>query len=293
MQSAFETASIVEGWTGPSEDRVEIIATPRCCVIVVADGAGGTSGGAAAAETVVREVKSAAVGSEDLRTAKDWCRLLAAVDRKLFDGAIGQSTAVIATVTARDVEGASVGDSEAWLIKPHACTVLTEQQRRKPLLGDGAATPVPFAAEFKAADTLLAGTDGLFKYSTHQRICEAALQPNLQHALRELVDSVRLRSGKLQDDVGLVICRPGDCIRAHENSIHHRQEIEASEACGCFYCLQTFSASQIRDWIDEVGEIGQTALCPKCGIDAVIGSASGYSITEELLAGMKGVWFDA
>jgi hypothetical protein len=37
---------------------------------------------------------------------------------------------------------------------------------------------------------------------------------------------------------------------------------------------------------------GQTALCPKCGIDAVIGSASGYPISREFLAEMHRHWFD-
>jgi hypothetical protein len=40
-------------------------------------------------------------------------------------------------------------------------------------------------------------------------------------------------------------------------------------------------------------KIGQTALCPKCGIDAVIGSKSGYPMTQEFLQAMEKHWFSA
>ena len=36
--------------------------------------------------------------------------------------------------------------------------------------------------------------------------------------------------------------------------------------CGCFCCLQTFTASDVIDWIDD----GDTPLCPYCGIAAVL-----------------------
>ena len=60
-----------------------------------------------------------------------------------------------------------------------------------------------------------------------------------------------------------------------------------SEKCGCFYCLAVYSPSEIGDWIDG----DDTALCPKCGIDAVIGSQSGYPLTQEFLGKMQKHWF--
>jgi hypothetical protein len=36
---------------------------------------------------------------------------------------------------------------------------------------------------------------------------------------------------------------------------------------------------------------GQTALCPKCGIDSVLGDACGYPLTEDLLSRMHQYWF--
>jgi acetone carboxylase gamma subunit len=43
--------------------------------------------------------------------------------------------------------------------------------------------------------------------------------------------------------------------------------------------------------MDERDGVGQTALCPECGIDSVIGDASGYPITEAFLGKMKTFWF--
>ena len=60
---------------------------------------------------------------------------------------------------------------------------------------------------------------------------------------------------------------------AHKKSSRHREEIRSSEICGCFYCLSIFNPSEIEDWTDDdENKLGQTALCPKCGIDSVIGS---------------------
>jgi hypothetical protein len=88
-----------------------------------------------------------------------------------------------------------------------------------------------------------------------------------------------------------------DFILAHKHSSRHRPELMASRVCGCFYCLATFPADEIKRWIDDnidpstPKENGQTARCPRCGIDSVIGDASGYAITDELLRQMHEHWF--
>lgn len=76
-------------------------------------------------------------------------------------------------------------------------------------------------------------------------------------------------------------------IAAHKHSSQHRAEIEKSEKCGCFYCFHIFSPSEIEDWIDD----GQTASCPYCWIDSVIGDKSGFPITKEFLEEMHEHWF--
>ena len=78
-----------------------------------------------------------------------------------------------------------------------------------------------------------------------------------------------------------------DLGAAHKHCIRHRAELEASEICGCFYCLSTFPPAAITEWTDD----GQTALCPNCPVDAVLGSASGFPITREFLELMYERWF--
>jgi serine/threonine protein phosphatase PrpC len=83
---------------------------------------------------------------------------------------------------------------------------LTKDQVRKPLLGSGSAKPVAFRAE-RPRGTLLVASDGLVKYAPRDRICRLALEKDLPSAGRKIVDLARLRSGQLQDDVSLVLCR--------------------------------------------------------------------------------------
>jgi len=79
---------------------------------------------------------------------------------------------------------------------------------------------------------------------------------------------------------------------AHRHSMCHRAEVLSSESCGCFHCRRIFSPSEIKEWVDkdEVG-IGTTALCPRCGIDSVIGSKAGFSLSPRFLASMHRRWF--
>ncbi|MBL8264090.1 MAG: cytoplasmic protein [Xanthomonadaceae bacterium] len=79
---------------------------------------------------------------------------------------------------------------------------------------------------------------------------------------------------------------------AHDRSTAHRAELLDSMVCGCFYCVSEFEPARIHEWVDEDAEgIGQTALCPRCGVDSVIGSASGYPITPDFLGRMRAYWF--
>lgn len=78
----------------------------------------------------------------------------------------------------------------------------------------------------------------------------------------------------------------------HEKCCNHRELIINSVNCGCFFCKEIFSPNKIEEWIDEneLG-IGQTALCPYCGVDSVIGSYIGCDINDELLDKMYSEYF--
>ena len=79
-----------------------------------------------------------------------------------------------------------------------------------------------------------------------------------------------------------------DHILAHQFSVNNRKQLEQSSVCGCFYCRKIFNPNEITEWIPEKSG---TALCPYCGIDSVIGDASGFQITEQLLKDMSQYWF--
>ena len=88
-----------------------------------------------------------------------------------------------------------------------------------------------------------------------------------------------------------IMKEPSDLNKGHGHSSSHRAEVLASEICGCFFCLKTFLPGAIDEWIAPEGEEGATALCPHCGIDSVIGSASGFPMTAEFLCRMRRHWF--
>ena len=71
-------------------------------------------------------------------------------------------------------------------------------------------------------------------------------------------------------------------VDARKHASKHRVEVEGSGRCGCFFCFKTFPPSLIKSWIDA----DQTALCPSCGVDAVIGSGSAHRLDEGFLRKM-------
>lgn len=60
-------------------------------------------------------------------------------------------------------------------------------------------------------------------------------------------------------------------------AIRNKRTIQQSNMCACYYCQRYFFASLIREYVDR----DDTALCPYCGIDSVIGDASGLDISEQ------------
>jgi PPM family protein phosphatase len=201
---SFRTAHLSVSQSGKGDDRCAVIVSATRVVIAVADGAGGSRRGAEAAEAVLTVVneRNEAAGSLDLLELLRDCDIALAQE-----GRGGETTAVVVIVDERGVTGASVGDSGAWLVDDVASHVeLTRHQVRKPLIGTGEAVPVPFGCGPLAA-TLLIATDGLLKYGNVARIREIATSPEIDQIPDRLIASVRLRSGALQDDTTVAICR--------------------------------------------------------------------------------------
>lgn len=206
MLDGFEVRiakTIVKGDRG--EDRAAVQEQDTSTVVVVADGAGGTGSGSVAAEMTCAACMQA-VAKPAPRTAQTWEEVLIEADLsvgRLANG--GQSTAVVVEIVDGTVFGASVGDSGAWIVNENGVTDLTENQRRRPLIGFGGVGPVGFSiSDFSGR--LLVATDGLFKYARRARIAELVRQGTLEEAVSALIAEVRLPNGSYQDDIAIVLC---------------------------------------------------------------------------------------
>jgi hypothetical protein len=81
----------------------------------------------------------------------------------------------------------------------------------------------------------------------------------------------------------------GPEIEAHSHCNNNRDELAASDIAGCFYCCEVFDPNSIQEWVDSNDD---TAICPKCGIDSVIGSVSGFPAGDtQFLDRMRKKWF--
>jgi len=187
-----------------SEDRLAVHRTPTGSVMIVADGAGGVCGAAIAAQSVCDFL-----GARALQATGDgryWADALRDADAALAAASHGGlTTAVVVEVHGRSFCGASVGDSGAWAITESGIVDLTAGQSRKPLVGSSAARPVAFGP-VPARGRLLVATDGILKYARREIIATCALRPNVDDGAAALIDAVRVRNGRLQDDVALILC---------------------------------------------------------------------------------------
>ena len=75
--------------------------------------------------------------------------------------------------------------------------------------------------------------------------------------------------------------------------------IQGSKVCGCCSCVEIFPPDEIVGWTgldmsnvdDPVAIDQQTAMCPRCGTEAVLGDKSGYPINVQFLGSMNEAWF--
>ena len=113
---------------------------------------------------------------------------------------------MIVDIRPYGIAGASVGDSQAWIIFGDQITNLTINQNRKPLVGSGKALPVGFT-HTPLKGLMLAATDGFFNYAKRDDITRLANQTEFYKVPRKCIELVRLPSGDMWDDVGIVACR--------------------------------------------------------------------------------------
>lgn len=65
-------------------------------------------------------------------------------------------------------------------------------------------------------------------------------------------------------------------------SMHNRLAMEAAQKCGCYCCMRIYKIGEIEQWTDR----GSTAICPYCGIDAVLPDIEGVINVDYSLLSM-------
>jgi hypothetical protein len=90
-----------------------------------------------------------------------------------------------------------------------------------------------------------------------------------------------------------------ELLAAYRYTSNNWGQIEASRMCGCCSCMQIFPRDEIVAWtgldmnnVDDPQAVErQTAMCPRCGSEAVLGDRSGYPINVQFLGRMNEAWF--
>ncbi|MEY4562885.1 MAG: hypothetical protein RLZZ618_2162 [Pseudomonadota bacterium] len=88
-------------------------------------------------------------------------------------------------------------------------------------------------------------------------------------------------------------------LAAFRYTTNNWAQVQSSKVCGCCNCLQIFTPDDIVAWtgleisnIDDPAAIDkQTAMCPHCGVEAVLADASGFPVNAQFLGSMNEAWF--
>lgn len=199
----YEGVVLIEG----REDRAIVRRYPWGVAVIVADGAGGTGSGGEAADCALDRIHQGLLVNDKAPEPLEVADLLSNADQCIAEAGLGgESTAAVCCVHAGLVTGASVGDSEIHLIGQDADLHLTRDQRRKPLLGSGRSLPTAFET-VRFDGILVAATDGLFGYLAPGGTRALSGNGDLEAVTESMVDSIRLRTGDLPDDVAVVVIR--------------------------------------------------------------------------------------
>ena len=149
---------------------------------------------------MVREITA---NYSSIHSADDWVAQLRQIDTRI---SAGESTVVVVDIRPYGIASASVGDSQAWIISDGQIVDLTSNQIRKPLLGSGSAEPVAFT-HAPLNGLMLIATDGFYDYAKRDEVLSIVSESNYYEISRKCIDLVRLPTGELWDDIGIVVAR--------------------------------------------------------------------------------------
>lgn len=69
-----------------------------------------------------------------------------------------------------------------------------------------------------------------------------------------------------------------DWEKASDAAMFNRNILMVSDMAACYYCMSYFKASEVSEFVDDDDV---TALCPLCGLDFVLGDATGLPIHDQ------------
>jgi hypothetical protein len=196
-----------------NQDYVAVRPVPGsspCYVCVVADGQGGQLGAARAAAIACQSCldRSSSFRADQLLSPSIWSDILRNADKAVADvEEAGYTTLVAFCLTEAMLCGASSGDSAVAVLNAgEPARILTKQQRKNPPVGSHGAFFVPFSLRLVHPWTVLAMTDGVWKYSGWDSIFAVASEGDGETIIRKLREKAALpRTGTLQDDFTLVV----------------------------------------------------------------------------------------
>jgi serine/threonine protein phosphatase PrpC len=185
-----------------------------CWICFLGDGQGGRAGGADASRIACRTAADAALNEspQALLNPAMWCTLLTKADRTVLAAPeAGFTTLLGFRIAGGILNGASSGDSAVLILsKGESARELTKWQIKNPPVGSGEARFVPFSASLVAPWSVLAMSDGVWKYIGWERLVQTAASSHGEHLVETLIAFARLpRSGQFQDDFTLVVLEEG------------------------------------------------------------------------------------
>jgi PPM family protein phosphatase len=176
----------------------------------LADGQGGSSGGAEAARIACSTAAEAALrrSPEALAEPLSWGPVLQEADQAVDrDRDAGFTTLLGFCITSGRLVGASCGDSTICALSgSEPARNVTAAQLKNPPVGSGAAMFVSFAVPLLRPWSVLAMSDGVWKYVGWERLVQATTELRGEALVEALQKFARLpRSGRFPDDFTLVL----------------------------------------------------------------------------------------
>jgi hypothetical protein len=199
LDGTWQVAMACEPVTGEGESCALVMIKGGRVHLGLADGARDRPGGAVAADAVCLEIRR-------LRSAGEPAEVLHTIDQVLkVDSKGGQSSGMLAAITAEQVTGATVGGIAMFTLQGKTLSAVTGVRAQGPLLGSGAV--VPSAFETGWSGTLLAATAGVTRYVDAKAMGQCLSLPDVGNAAQALLRAARAPNGSLREDALVVVLR--------------------------------------------------------------------------------------